>query len=157
MDVDILTAMKPSTLDRVSTTHGGSCACDTAHDEEAVSFESWDEVLDFPSGTLVVRAKGNTLARLAVTAVLTQLHSEKSKKQSQIIRICPPKDAMCIHCYLKMSKLPVAQVKAVLEPISKMNLPTWNTETFPGVLIISASCEVGVVDQTADLSTVYAS
>ncbi|KAH8691710.1 hypothetical protein GQ44DRAFT_695516 [Phaeosphaeriaceae sp. PMI808] len=97
-DVDILASLGSLEVQRVSH----DFRCQALHEEEAVSLESWDEILDLPSGTSVVRAKGNSLARLAITAVLTQLH--KSKKFSQKIKVCPPKDRICILCYMKTQK-----------------------------------------------------
>ncbi|KAF2187672.1 hypothetical protein K469DRAFT_568624 [Zopfia rhizophila CBS 207.26] len=101
-DLDIIGAMQSARLARIDDIYPRSEKCSIeSHDEEAVSLENWDEVLDLPIGTSVVRAKGNPLARLAVTAVLTQLH--KNKDVVKRIWICPPRDRMCILCLLKTS------------------------------------------------------
>lgn len=38
-----------------------------------ISAECWDEILDLPRGGFVVRANGNWIGRLAVTAMLSQI------------------------------------------------------------------------------------
>lgn len=97
-DIDVLASLGSREFHRVSH----SLECEFPHEEEVFSLESWDEILDLPKGTAVVRAKGNPLARLAITAVLIQLH--KNKKFSPKIRVCPPRDKMCISCYVKRRK-----------------------------------------------------
>jgi hypothetical protein len=57
-----------------------------------MSVESWDDVLDCPDGYFIVKAHGNWLARLAITAVLANHSRMKNKK----ITICPP--SLCWHC-----------------------------------------------------------
>ncbi|KAH8669737.1 hypothetical protein BGZ60DRAFT_528209 [Tricladium varicosporioides] len=102
-DVDILAAMSSLKLGRISGGHE-SCLTDNphAHKNEIISLENWDEVLDIPRGTSVIRAWGNPLGRLALASVLIQLYNNDG---ARTIGLCPPKDRMCIFCLSKAEKL----------------------------------------------------
>ena len=56
-----------------------------------MSVECWDDVLDSPDGNFLVKAHGNWLARLAITAVLAN-HCKRVKR----ITICSP--SVCWQC-----------------------------------------------------------
>jgi len=56
-----------------------------------MSVECWNDILDIPDGKFMVKAHGNWLARLAITAVLAN-HSKRVKR----ITICPP--SVCWQC-----------------------------------------------------------
>ena len=76
-DLDILGVdFKASTIADGSCER--SCICDKASQVRAISdydircIDSWDELLDPPSCTSIIRAHGNWSARLAITSVLFQ-------------------------------------------------------------------------------------
>lgn len=58
----------------------------------AVAVETWDQVLDVPEGTVIVRSSGNWLARLALVSVLSQ----HSQRQLRPIVIWPSR--LCLGC-----------------------------------------------------------
>jgi hypothetical protein len=88
--VDILGALRSERVFRIGTgtPHGIPDAPDD-HSYEVISLENWDEILDLPSGTSITRTSGNSLARLAVTAVLAQQLLD-DEGVSKMIAIGPP-------------------------------------------------------------------
>jgi len=112
-DVDILATVGSPILDwitsnhdQISGRHANDKSCGKNHSTELVSLENWDEILDMPSAISVVRARGNSLARLAATSVLTQLQKTDSNRR---VRICPPNGDICLFC--------LANAKSVQESI----------------------------------------
>jgi hypothetical protein len=97
-DVDILGSLNSNLFARIPQRN---MACGGRHEKNAVSLESWDEIMDLPQGSAVVRARGNKLARLAITTVLTQLF--KSTRMSKGIVVSPPHDEFCALCCLPES------------------------------------------------------
>jgi hypothetical protein len=95
-DVDVLKALNDV---RVSRMQPLSCKCQNAGrlTKALVSIESWDEVLDPPNESIIVRATGNWISRLAVTAILVQtMPSEGLLSLEKYFTICPP--AVCWAC-----------------------------------------------------------
>lgn len=99
-DLDILAAMESMDLHRI-TTKESRCEFHGVgtHAEEVISLENWDEVLDLPTVTSVVSARGNPLARLAIATVMVQLRS--SGEFHRKIAVCPPGGEICIFCIAK--------------------------------------------------------
>jgi len=86
-DINILEAFENSFVNQLLAP-----SCDhpeqtdqSKHCSTMVSAERWDDVLDPPSEAFVIRANGNWIARLATTAMLTQI----LPKGSTGITICP--------------------------------------------------------------------
>ncbi|KAI0521209.1 hypothetical protein F5B22DRAFT_565905 [Xylaria bambusicola] len=79
-DVDISAALKTASLKLVlksSCVHGNRAQ---EISSEMLAIETWDQVLDVPDGSVVVKATDNWLARLALVSVLCQ-HSKKLQGQ----------------------------------------------------------------------------
>ena len=97
-DIDVFGALNDDRIRRIPP------FCCDHHDAEStaaqdstqrlISVESWDGVLDPPSGSFVVRACGNWISRLAVTAILMQ--GLQKTNLSNIVSICPQK--VCWKC-----------------------------------------------------------
>ena len=72
-DVDILSALRNLSIRRL----GDLMPCNHARGRKPprsmIAVENWDEVLDRPAGNSVIQASGNWIARLAISAVLSQL------------------------------------------------------------------------------------
>jgi hypothetical protein len=85
-DVDIVRALNDRRIHRMAPV-----CCDHRDPQEPkqrlTSVECWDEVLDPPKGSFVVRASDNWISRLAVTAMLRQ--SLQKPEFSNSITICP--------------------------------------------------------------------
>ncbi|KAH7039002.1 hypothetical protein B0J12DRAFT_788423 [Macrophomina phaseolina] len=62
---------------------------------ELISAECWDEILDLPRGGFVVRANGNWIGRLAVTAMLSQILVGSDRPTKDIV-VCP--NNFCWRC-----------------------------------------------------------
>lgn len=61
------------------------------------SIESWDEMLDPPRSAIIIRANGNWIARVAATAVLIQVLTERNLGSvNAYILICP--SSVCWQC-----------------------------------------------------------
>ncbi|KAK8103520.1 uncharacterized protein PG998_010553 [Apiospora kogelbergensis] len=71
-DIDVLNLEKSPPDIFLSDCHGTCTDEERPKLEEMVSLDCWDEVLDPPPAIGVFRAKKNWIARLAVTAILTQ-------------------------------------------------------------------------------------
>lgn len=87
-DINILEAFENSLVNQLF-----ALSCDhpeqtdqSKHCSTMVSAERWDDVLDPPSEAFVIRANGNWIARLATTAMLTQI---LPKGTTENITICP--------------------------------------------------------------------
>jgi hypothetical protein len=99
-DLDILSALNSPAAD--TSIRRLPCQCEHTKGEASsfgsfdpiTSIDCWDELLDDPKVTSIVRAKGNWLARLAVTVVAFQ------KKR----RVILAKDTVCWACVRAMSK-----------------------------------------------------
>lgn len=69
--------------------------------EDALAIETWDQVLDVPDGSVVVRSSNNWLARLALVSVLGQ-HSKMLQKSifiwpSRLCHQCVDQAGHAIH------------------------------------------------------------
>lgn len=94
-DVDILATVRSPKIIRISDQQHMCGSSDDSHSKEIISLENWDEILDMPGSISVIRARGNSSARLAVASVLAQL---QSKELTRKIWICPPKGKICCFC-----------------------------------------------------------
>lgn len=85
-DIDILKVLSTGALYRLPPK---SCdhQCRGNLGQEIVSAESWDEILDSPRESFVVRAHGNWAARLAAVALLGQISPPELLKNG--IGVCP--------------------------------------------------------------------
>lgn len=92
-DVDILGALAHGRIQRMIPDlcdhHGAAVPT-----QRRISIECWDNVLDPPQTSFVVRANGNWVSRLALTAILVQNLNKTAS--SNIIMLCPPN--VCWRC-----------------------------------------------------------
>jgi hypothetical protein len=65
---------------------------DSAPERSLITLECWEDVLDHHEGLLIVKAQGNWLARLAVTALLAQ----NQKRPAKRVSVCP--SGVCWKC-----------------------------------------------------------
>jgi len=77
----------PKRLPQQSCTH--QPGFDPAND--LITVESWDEVLEPPSRSMVVRASASWIARLAATAVFVQTLRMKyaTRARDSMVLVCP--------------------------------------------------------------------
>lgn len=85
-DINILEALLSPDIRRavVKCQHGPGKEAEFTIQPELISAESWQDILDPPVESIVVRANGNRVARLAVLAMLRQI-----LKGSRDVVICP--------------------------------------------------------------------
>lgn len=75
-------------------------------DDHMTSLNTWDEILDSPEdGLLVIRTRGNWMARLAVIGILHALAKEREAdhgRRNQAITLCPEKTdtQVCWQCLI---------------------------------------------------------
>ena len=96
-DIDILGAMGRTW--RLPPQHLCEHERDTKPCRELISLESWDEILDPPKASSVVRANGNWPARLAIIALLVARNSKDDKSTlvtTTRITVCPR--SVCWKC-----------------------------------------------------------
>ena len=88
-DIDILQALSNRNVRRTRSkcTHAPAIELELATNSGLISAESWHDILDPPVETFVVRAHGNWVARLAVSAMLP-LILPRSSLQGVVV-ICP--------------------------------------------------------------------
>ncbi|KAK0624811.1 hypothetical protein B0T17DRAFT_253562 [Bombardia bombarda] len=108
-DVDILGALEYPFLKFVPIDHLSVTPCSHGDDGSAsqisrdvISIENWEGLLDLPRSLSVVRASGNPVARLAVSAVLVELIEEvvagtRRHRIAQIL-VLPPEGRVCLKC-----------------------------------------------------------
>lgn len=110
-DVDIIKALDANRIGRWGFTQpgqpGGPTECGLHHEPGSRvpsmrSVEDWEEIMDFPEDAFVVRAYGDWAARLAVTAVLSQVMERAGRNPGGMITICP--QSPCWLCAYKMRK-----------------------------------------------------
>ncbi|KAM3075798.1 hypothetical protein ACMFMG_007925 [Clarireedia jacksonii] len=94
-DVDIMKAAKQGSIYLLA--HQQSCnhAKHEAPVKEMTSVGCWDDTLDYPDGSFVVKATGNWAARLAIASVLSML----PKRPAQKIVVCPKN--VCWKCVMQ--------------------------------------------------------
>ncbi|KAK7990902.1 hypothetical protein PG990_015182 [Apiospora arundinis] len=88
-DVDILPALRSNIIYRLPPQP--LCGHSSRNEQpltHMISIESWDELREFSAGSVVVRANGNWLARLAATAYLAQ-SAERDQSNIKRITVCP--------------------------------------------------------------------
>jgi hypothetical protein len=76
-DLDVLkvldTERPNSNVVRVNCANNEACQKEINSPGELISIDCWDELLDYPSCDIVIRASGNSLARLVLTAICVKL------------------------------------------------------------------------------------
>ncbi|KAK4442838.1 hypothetical protein QBC34DRAFT_223278 [Podospora aff. communis PSN243] len=81
--------------------------------QDIVSLDNWDAILDLPSDVSIVRARGNSMARLAIAAVLIQLQQDKNRTggcgERQVL-VLPPTGDICVKCLGKQGQLGAGKV-----------------------------------------------
>ncbi|KAK2808292.1 hypothetical protein FQN50_004851 [Emmonsiellopsis sp. PD_5] len=92
-DVGILGAFEEGYISRLPQQSPCSHPDNSAPGRPIIAVESWDDILDNPDGVFVVKAHGNWIARLAVTAVLAE-HSRTKKG----IKITVVSNSVCWKC-----------------------------------------------------------
>lgn len=85
-DIDVLKALTDGSIFRIPSQKLCEHPKNSAPSKPIISVESWDDILDPQDGRLVVKARGNWVARLAAAALL----SRSSKRPAGRIAICPP-------------------------------------------------------------------
>ncbi|KAK2799750.1 hypothetical protein FQN51_006676 [Onygenales sp. PD_10] len=95
-DVGIIRAFKEGYISRPRQQRPCSHPDNSAPEQPIIAVECWDDILDNPDGVFVVKAHGNWIARLAVTAVLAE-HSRTKKDMK--ITVVP--NSVCWKCLAK--------------------------------------------------------
>lgn len=104
-DIDILRALDDLSISRMMSpkcwdpSHRDADLVSKAPDPDTTSIECWDEIIDLPPASVVVRANGNWVARLAITSVLSQKLTSQSSQSIQstvTVQVCPA--GFCWHC-----------------------------------------------------------
>jgi hypothetical protein len=93
-DLDVLRVLDKSPIYRVSTPLSCHHIKTSAPLSRLVAVGCWEDVLDYPPGIIVVKANGNAVARLAVTAFLAQ-HPQRPAAR---ISVCPSNTNLCWEC-----------------------------------------------------------
>lgn len=95
-DINILDAVSSPIIKRrvVKCRHGPGKEAEFTIQPELISVESWHDILDPPVESIVVRANGNRVARLAVSAMLPQILNRSSFRD---VVICPQWCCWCCH------------------------------------------------------------
>ena len=98
-DIDILKAIESNYFFRLTVENDRNQhqAC-LPSGRGLIAVDSWSEVLDMPKDSFIVRANGNWIARLAATAVLSQMLEAIpiDKREFWSIIACPP--YVCWRC-----------------------------------------------------------
>ncbi|KAK2791998.1 hypothetical protein FQN52_004104 [Onygenales sp. PD_12] len=95
-DVGILRAFKEGYISRPRRQRPCSHPDNSAPEQPIIAVECWDDILDNPDGVFVVKAHGNWIARLAITAVLAE-HSRTKKD----LKITVVPNSVCWKCLAK--------------------------------------------------------
>lgn len=105
-DVDIFNALSQMKL-RYSDWKCLQChTAESVPEGSMTSLDTWDEILDSPqNGLLVIRTRGNWMARLAVIGILHALAKEKETahdRTHQSVTLCPEKTdtEVCWQCLI---------------------------------------------------------
>ncbi|KAK0614705.1 hypothetical protein B0T14DRAFT_499916 [Immersiella caudata] len=81
--------------------------------QDIVSLDNWDAILDLPNDVSIVRARGNSMARLAVAAVLIQLQQDRDRtgwRGKRQILVLPPTGDVCVKCLGRQGQLGAGNV-----------------------------------------------
>ena len=104
-DIDVLSATRDGLVQKLLPPQGCAHESGVTPANEMLSIESWDEILEPPIDSMVVRANGNWIARLAATAVLVQTLKSKPPADTRagMIVLCPK--SVCWRCVDPTAKL----------------------------------------------------
>ncbi|KAI1380190.1 hypothetical protein F4677DRAFT_462990 [Hypoxylon crocopeplum] len=99
-DIDVL-GLEKTPPDLFYSDCGSDCNTPKSLDlGEVVRIDTWEELLDPPPTTGVLRAKGNWIARLAATSILIQ------QEKGNAIVLVAGKDHICWNCFAKRYSFP---------------------------------------------------